>query len=73
MKLNVKKTNLMLIGRKRRKKEFSEVKVEMRGQLMERRRTVKCLGVFLDVGLAWNDHIEYVRKKCFVGLGKLKR
>ena len=73
MKLNVKKTNLMLIGRKRRKKELSEVKVEMRGQLMERRRTVKCLGVFLDVGLAWNDHIEYVRKKCFVGLGKLKR
>ena len=21
----------------------------------------------------WNDHIEYVRKKCFAGLGKLKR
>ena len=62
----------MLIGRKRREKELNEVKVEMRGQLLERRRTVKCLGV-LDVGLAWNDHTEYVRKKCFVGLGKLKR
>ena len=73
MKLNVKKTNLMLFGRKRREKELNEVRVEMRGQLLERSRTVKCLGVFLDVGLTWNDHIEYVRKKCFAGLGKLKR
>ena len=45
----------------------------MRGQLLERSRTVKCLGVLLDIGLTWNDHIEYVRKKCFAGLGKLKR
>ena len=45
----------------------------MRDQLLERSRTVKCFGVFLDVGLTWNDHIEYVRKICFVGLGKLKR
>ena len=36
-------------------------------------RSVKCLGVFLDVGLMWNDHIEYVRKKRFAGLEKLKR
>ena len=59
--------NLMLIGRKRREKELNEVKVEMRGQLLERRRMVKCLGVFLDIGLTWNDHIEYVRKKCLCG------
>ena len=52
---------------------MNEVKVEMRGQLLERGRTVKCLGVFLDIGLTWNDHIEYVRKKCFAGLGKLKK
>ena len=51
LKLNVKKTNLMLIGRKRREKELNEVKVEMRGQLLERSTTVKCLGVFLDIGL----------------------
>ena len=70
--LKLKKMNLMLIGRKRRE-ELNEVKVEMRGQLLERSRTVKCLGVFLDIGLTWNDHIEYVRKKCFAGLGKLKR
>ena len=44
----------------------------MRDQLLERSRTVKCLGVFLVVRLMWNDHIEYVRKICFVGLGKLK-
>ena len=73
LKLNVKKTNFMLIGRKRREKELNEVKVEMRSQLLEKSRTVKYLGVFLDVGLTWNDHIEYVGKKYLVGLGKLKR
>ena len=50
--------------------EGEGVKFEMRGQLLERSRTVKCLGVFLDIGLTWN---EYVRKKRFAGLGKLKR
>ena len=45
----------------------------MRDHLLERSKTVKCLGVFLDVDLMWNDHIEYVRKICFAGLGKLKR
>ena len=45
--LKLKKMNLMLIGRKRRE-ELNEVKVEMRGQLLEKSRMVKCLGVFLD-------------------------
>ena len=45
--LKLKKVNLMLIGRKRRE-ELNEVKVEMRGQLLEKSRMVKCLGVFLD-------------------------
>ena len=63
----------MLTRRKRREKKLNEVKVEMRGQLLERSRMVKCLWVLLDIGLTWNDHIEYVRKKCFARLGKLKR
>ena len=45
----------------------------MRDHLLERSKTVKCLGVFLDVGLTWNDHIEYVRKRCFAELRRLKR
>ena len=49
---------------------MNEVKVEMTGQVLEKSWTVKCLGVYLDIGLMWN---EYVRKKCFAGLGKLKR
>ena len=46
--LKLKKTNLMLIGRKRREELNEVIKVEMRGQLLERSRMVKCLGVFLD-------------------------
>ena len=34
---------------------------------------VRCLGVWIDDGLTWREQIEAVRKKCFMGLAKLKR
>ena len=29
--------------------------------------------MFLGTGLTWNDHTEYVRKKFYAGIGRLKR
>ena len=63
----------MLMGRKRRERELSTVKVVMDGEEIERKRSVKCLGVMLDDALSWKDQVESVRKKCFVGLAKLRR
>ena len=45
----------------------------MDGEEIERKRSVKCLGVMLDDALSWKDQVESVRKKCFVGLAKLRR
>ena len=61
------------MGRKRRERELSTVKVVMDGEEIERKRSVKCLGVMLDDALSWKDQVESVRKKCFVGLAKLRR
>ena len=68
-----KKTQLLLMGRKRREQELSTVKVEMDGEEIGRNRSVKCLEVMLDDALPWRDQVESVRRKCFTGLAKLRR
>ena len=71
--LKLKKTNLMLIGRKRRE-ELNEVKIEMRDQLLERSRTVKCLGVLRHAHVTKNTRLSPAlpyckRQKAGRGLG----
>ena len=34
---------------------------------------VKCLGVSIDNGLTWREHVDSLRKKCYCGLAKLRR
>ena len=41
--------------------------------MIERSRSVKCLGVKLDDGLNWKEQVQSVRGKCFTGLAKLRR
>ena len=47
--------------------------VKLKGQDVARSRKVKYLGVWVDEGLTWADHVEAVRKKCLGGLAKLRR
>ena len=71
--LNTRKTQLLLLGRKRKDKKLSKVKVSMDGEELERSRSVKCLGVILDDALTWREQVESIRRKCFAGLAKLRR
>ena len=73
LKLNAKKTQLLLLGRRFRAHELESVKVIMNGEQLIRSRMVKYLGVWIDDGLTWRRHIEMVRKKCFSGLSNLRR
>ena len=73
LKLNAGKTQLLLLGRRRRAQELDNVEVGFCGQRVERSRKVKCLGVWIDDGLTWKEQIGAVRKKCFAGLAKLRR
>ena len=73
LKMNTRKTQLMLLSRKRREREMSRVRVSINKEIIERSRSVKCLGVMLDDGLNWKEHVESVRRKCFTRLAKLMR
>ena len=73
LKMNTRKTQLLLLSRKRREREMSKVRVSMNNEVIERSRSVKCLGVKLDDGLNWREQVQSVRGKCFAGLAKLRR
>ena len=64
---------MLLLSRKRRAKELDDVVVKLRGQRVARSDKVKYLGVWVDEGLTWKDHIDAVRRKCCWGLAKLRR
>ena len=73
LRLNVNKTQMLLMSRKRREQELEQVEVRVGDQEIGRSRKVKCLGVQIDEGLKWHEHIGEVRRKCFAGLAKLRR
>ena len=68
LRLNVTKTNLLLMSRKRRAQELQQVNVAVNIQELVRCKKVKCLGVVLDDGLMWKEQVVNVRRKCFAGL-----
>ena len=45
LKMNTRKTQLLLLSRKRREREMSRVRVSMNKEVIEKSRLVKCLGV----------------------------
>ena len=73
LKLNMKKTQLLLLGRKGRAHELQDIRVTLSGERLPRREKVKCLGIWIDDGLTWREHIQALRRKCFCGLAKLRR
>ena len=73
LKLNAKKTQLLLMGRKSRTQELESVRVMLNSEQLPISHVVKCLGVRIDGRLTWMKYIETVRKNCFCGLAKLRR
>ena len=73
LKLNVKKTQLIVLSKKRRACELENVEVKLERQSLTRKDTVKYLGVWVDDKLTWQKHIEETRKKCFRNLAQLRK
>ena len=63
LKLNENKTQLLLLSRKGKANELEKVKVALQGHSIQRCASVKCLGVIIDDGLTWKEHIRSVRRK----------
>ena len=73
LSLNISKTHLLLLSRPRRQHELSKDEVQMGDVILERCDKVKCQGVWLDCKLKWNEHIDYVKNKCYRALAQLRR
>ena len=73
LQMNVKKTQMLVLSRKRRAVELEGVQVKLRGEAIVRSKTVKYLGVWIDDKLKWSDHIMAVRRRSLMSLDKLRR
>ena len=73
LQMNVAKTQLMVLNRKRRKCQAEQIRVVLRGVEIAKREKVKYLGVLVDRDLKWKDHILKVRHKCLCALGIIRR
>ena len=61
LKLNEAKTQLLLLGRKRRSDELRAVALSLKGREVKLSSKVRLIGVWVDEGLSWKDHVEAVR------------
>ena len=73
LSLNVSKTKFMIYGTNALKKRFSNLRLDVGGELIERVHNFKYLGVIFDENLTWDNHIEYVHSKASSRLYLFKR
>ena len=73
LNLNVQKTQLLVLSRRRREQETIEVQVVVDGKELKRSSVVKCLGVMLDDKLQWKEQVNAVKRKACAGLESLRR
>ena len=71
LSLNVGKTKMMIFHRK--KKHIPELKVLIDGCNIECVNSFNFLGIMLDQGLSWNNHVDLVKKKVSKVIGILYR
>ena len=62
-----------MIDNWRRQTELADVKVRLNENPLPRSKDVKCLGVWIDDCLTWKRHIDFVRKKSFHGVARIRR
>ena len=67
LSLNVKKTKCMIFSL--RKEPISSKCVTLNGEIIDKVRTFKFLGVIIDDKLRWTDHVLYIKNKLSKGIG----
>ena len=73
LRLNVAKTQLMILCRKGMRQLAQQVSVFHRSARITQHKWVKYLGVVVDENLNWDKHITKVRQKCFTNLALIRR
>ena len=64
MKLNVKKTHVMIMSKKSQENAAERIQLSLDNKAIAKWNEVKHLEVFADKQLRWRSHNEKIRKKC---------
>ena len=72
LKINVQKTQLLLLGRRSGAWELERVRISLNGTEIRHQDQVKYLGVMIDRQLTWKQHISCIRQRCFQ-INRLRR
>ena len=71
--MNVAKTQLMVLHRRRNQWKAQSVEVRIGGDVLVKQECVKYIGVRIDKYLDWKLHIQSVRHKCLAKLAAIRR
>ena len=72
LSLNIKKTHYIVFHRSRRKYHKIE-NIIINNNVIEERKNTTFLGVIIDTGLTWADHVSYVKNKVSNGIGIINK
>ena len=73
LKMNVKKTQVMFLGRRSRRKEVEHALLVHQGVTLTAEPKVKFLGVIVDKDLNWSEHVTSIKGKCLASMAQLRR
>ena len=73
MKMNVAKTQLMVLSQRGKRHEAESVQVKIDDVQLEKQDCVKYLGAMIDKDLSWKPHIERMHKQCMSKLAVIRR
>ena len=65
LKMNVTKTQAMVLSRKKSRSKADSVKLNLNGESIDRQELVKYLGAVVDQILSWEQQVERIRQKEF--------
>ena len=71
LKMNVAKTQLMVLNRKSKDKA-EQIQVKIDGTELNKQCSVRYLGVHIDKDLTWKVHVNYLRQTCLARLAMIR-
>ena len=68
-----KKTNYVIFKTRQKKLNNPNLHISLHGELIEQKRSVKFLGVFVDEKLDWKEHIHIISGKISRSIGIISK
>ena len=73
LSINIKKTNYMIFKSRQKKLNNPNLCMSIHSELIEQKRSIKFLGVFVDENLDWKEHIHIISGKISRSIGILSK